>query len=334
MSKPNVSDYQTGFVYKKTIGHYFVQTEGQQVQCEISNRLRKVLLYPTADPSSISHHVVSVKGIQTLDPVAVGDEVIFTPAGDGKGLISEVLPRRSRFARREATGPFARHALEQVIVANVDLLVAVIAAAQPAPTWNLLDRYLASAESLNLPALVCITKSDLVRENDELIEAVEIYKRIGYPQVITSANDGKGIEEMRHMLDGKISVLIGKSGVGKTSLLNAIQPGLGKRVQTVNDTTGRGRHTTTSLEMVPFGDGANHQGWVVDTPGMREFGLYQPGELDTANLFPEMLPLVGKCRFGLDCSHNTEPGCAIRKAVNEGQINPRRYQSMLKLQKD
>jgi ribosome biogenesis GTPase / thiamine phosphate phosphatase len=334
MSKLNIPETQTGFVYKKTIGHYFVQTQSSQVQCEISNRLRKTLLYPTADPSSIRRHVVDVKSIQMLDPVAVGDEVIFLPAGDGKGMIHEVLPRRSRFARREATGPFERHALEQVIVANVDMLVAVMSVAQPAPTWNLLDRYLASAESLELPALVCITKSDLIGENDDLQQSVALYRSIGYPVVMTSSVSGNGIAELRRHISGKISVLVGKSGTGKTSILNAIQPGLGLRVREVNETTGRGRHTTTNLEMIPFDGVDSSKGWLVDTPGMREFGLYQVDGMDIAQFFPEMKPLIGKCRFGLDCNHENEPECAIRKAVNDGRINPRRYQSMLKLQHD
>jgi ribosome biogenesis GTPase len=147
--------------------------------------------------------------------------------------------------------------------------------------------------------------------------------------VLTSAFTGKGIDELRRELSNRISVFVGKSGVGKTALLNALQPGLGLRVREVNQVTGKGKHTTTNLEMFPLESG----GAIVDTPGTREFGLWQ-FEDDLALLFPEMRPLVGKCRFGVDCQHDEEPGCAIRKAVMQGQINPRRYQSYLLLNKE
>jgi ribosome biogenesis GTPase len=147
--------------------------------------------------------------------------------------------------------------------------------------------------------------------------------------VLTSSFTGEGIDELRGALAGRVSVLVGKSGVGKTALLNALQPGLGLRVKEVNQITGKGRHTTTNLEMFPLDGG----GAIVDTPGTREFGLWQ-FEDDLALLFPEMRPLVGKCRFGVDCQHDEEPGCAIRKAVMDEQIHPRRYQSYLLLNKE
>jgi len=320
----------TGVVYKKTIGNYTVHTNGNTVVCELSNRIRKLLIYPTADPGSLHPRVQKVVELEHMDPLAVGDEVRYIQAEDGKGLIIELLPRRNKLTRRSAVPKplhYGAHPFEQIIVTNVDQVVPVIAAAQPEPKWNLLDRYLASAEAGEIGSLICITKLDLVKGMDEeLLKALDEYQRIGYPAVLTSSVSGDGMEALRSALSGHTSVLVGKSGVGKTALLNALQPGLGLRVKEVNQVTGKGKHTTTNLEMFPLERG----GAIVDTPGTREFGLWD-FEDDIALLFPEMRPLVGKCRFGVDCQHDEEPGCAIRKAVMEEKISPRRYQSYLSL---
>lgn len=322
-----------GVVYKKTIGNYIVHTDGRVLPCELSNRIRKQLIYPTADPGSLHHRVQKVVELEHMDPVAVGDNVRYILSDDGKGLIVDLLPRRNKLTRRSAVAKpihHGAHPFEQIIVTNVDQVVTVIAAAQPAPKWNLLDRYLASAEEGEIPALICITKRDLVESDDgELNEEMEGYRQIGYPSVLTSSVNGEGIDDLRAALTGRISVLVGKSGVGKTALLNTLQPGLGLRVKQVNLVTGKGRHTTTNLEMFPIEGG----GAIVDTPGTREFGLWE-FDIDMAMLFREMQPLVGKCRFGLDCQHDEEPGCAIRKAVVAGEINPRRYQSFITLSKE
>ena len=323
----------TGVVYKKTIGNYTVHRDSQAVVCELSNRIRKQLIYPTADPGSLHHRVQKVVELEHMDPIAVGDEVRYIQAEDGKGLIVELLPRRNKLTRRSAVPKplhHGAHPFEQIIVTNVDQVVPVLAAAQPDPKWNLLDRYLASAETGGIGSLICITKLDLVNETEQELKAVlDEYQRIGYTTVLTSAFTGEGIDELRGALANRISVFVGKSGVGKTALLNTLQPGLGLRVREVNQVTGKGKHTTTNLEMFPLGSG----GAIVDTPGTREFGLWA-FEDDLALLFPEMRPLVGKCRFGVDCQHNEEPGCAIRMAVMQGQINPRRYQSYLLLNKE
>jgi ribosome biogenesis GTPase / thiamine phosphate phosphatase len=323
----------TGVVYKKTIGNYTVHTDGQAVVCELSNRIRKQLIYPTADPGSLHHRVQKVVELEHMDPLAVGDEVRYIRTEDGKGLIVELLTRRNKLTRRSAVPKplhHGAHPFEQIIVTNVDQVVCVMSAAQPEPKWNLMDRYLASAESAEVPALVCITKLDLVNGSEnELAAAMDEYQHMGYDIVLTSSLIGEGIEQLRARLQGRVSAMIGKSGVGKTALLNALQPGLGLRVKEVNQVTGKGRHTTTNLEMFPLKSG----GAIVDTPGTREFGLWN-FEDDLALLFREMQPLVGKCRFGLDCQHNEEPGCAIRKAVMDGRISPRRYHSYLQLNQE
>ena len=167
-------------------------------------------------------------------------------------------------------------------------------------------------------------------DEEELNEALSEYRRDWLSlRAYQHVSAVRGSKTCAAALTGRISVLVGKSGVGKTALLNALQPGLGLRVKEVNQATGKGRHTTTNLEMFPLEGG----GAIVDTPGTREFGLWETN-IDMAMLFREMQPLVGKCRFGLDCQHDAEPGCVIRKAVMAGEINPRRYQSYLHLKEE
>jgi ribosome biogenesis GTPase len=241
-----------------------------------------------------------------------------------------VLPRRNWLSRRGAVPKPSAYGHEQIIVANVDQVIPVFAAAHPRPAWHLLDRYLVSAESAGIPALICLTKLDLVEDGPqaEEIEAVASeYRAIGYTVVLTSTVTGRGLDDLRFRLHGRLSALVGKSGVGKTSLLYALEPGLGLRVQAISKATGKGRHTTSTSELFALTSG----GGIVDTPGIREFGLWDVAETDLALLFPEMRPFVGRCKFRLDCRHDEEPGCAIRKAVVDGQISPYRYQSYLKL---
>jgi ribosome biogenesis GTPase len=326
--------HDQGVVVKKNIGIYHVRTDEHVLPCALSSRLRKELQYPLADPNSLRHIVRKVKILDRVDPVAVGDQVRFVDARDGSGLIVEVLPRRNRLARRD---PYpGAHAFEQVVVANVDYIIPVFAAANPTPKWAMLDRYLASAESLDLPVLIVITKLDLVCDaeaklDEEIHLAVEEYRRIGYPVILTSAFTGKGLDELCQALKDRLSALVGKSGVGKTALVNAIEPGLGLRVGEVGrGDVGKGRHTTSHVEMVSLSFG----GYVVDTPGMREIGLHDLDGKALALFFPEMRPFVGQCKFGLGCQHDEEPGCAIRRQVMDGKISPRRYQSFLRMNED
>ncbi len=316
----------SGKVWKKMLGAYTVESDGRFITCSISNRLRKHLVYPSADPSSLAHRVQEVRDIKTVDPIAIGDEVLFVDAGAGAGMITDVMPRANKLVRPAA----GKKPVEQVIVANMDQVITVMAAARPTPKWNLLDRYLVAAESSGLAALICITKIDAA-ELGEIEADLDVYRALGYAVLLTSAATGAGIDSLREALARKRSVLMGKSGVGKTSLLNAVQPGLGARVGSVGEgEVGKGKHTTTSLEMFPLDVG----GSIVDTPGMREFGLLLGEDDDLALYFPEMRDLVGSCRFGLDCAHDNEPGCAIRQAVEAGRIDSRRYESYLHLQKE
>ena len=314
----------TGVVTKKFVGTYHVDTGEDTIVCSISSRLRKHLIYPIADASSVPHQrVQEVKDIKTVDPVAIGDAILYKPAEAGKGVITDILPRKTKLSRPAA----GKKPLEQVVVANLDQVVAVFAATRPKPHWNLLDRYLVSAESAELDTLVCITKMDTADE-DEVADIAALYRALGYRVILTSSASGRGIDELRAELNGKLSAFVGKSGVGKTSLLNALQPGLGAKVGAVSlGDTGKGMHTTTHMEMFPLDGG----GAVVDTPGIRMFGLWEVDGSDIALYFREMEPLVGTCRFGNDCTHDHEPGCAIRKAVDTGEIARRRYDSYLRM---
>jgi ribosome biogenesis GTPase len=299
------------------------QDDGALVACAISSLLRKRLIFPIADPTSLRRRVMEVKDIQQVDPVAIGDRVRFAPAGAGEGLITEVLPRRSKLVRRAA----GFKPLEQVVVANVDRMVAIVSAARPAPNWELLDRQLVAAERLDLPALIVITKLDLVTP-ESLATEVEDFRRIGYPVLLTSVVNGEGVPAFAAALAGRLSVLVGLSGVGKTSLLNAIEPGLGLRVGEVSQATNKGKHTTTHVELFPLTGG----GSLVDTPGMREFGLWDARDADLATAFPEMRDHVGRCRYGRTCRHTHEHGCAILAALARGEVSERRYHSYLRMQ--
>jgi ribosome biogenesis GTPase len=326
----NINDENDiGVVFRKTLGHYTVHTHGREIDCRLSSLIHKQLIFPTADPTSLRHTVQEVREIDHVDPLAIGDRVRYVDAGDGRGLITEILPRGSKLSR-PAPVPGQR-VFEQVIVSNADQIVPVFSAANPAPKWGLLDRYLVSAEASGLPSLIVINKLDLAWKNAALDEEINIYRRIGYPVLLASAVTGEGMEELKAALQGKLSVFVGKSGVGKTSLLNAIQPGLGLRVKAVsNGEVGKGRHTTTHLEMFQLDFG----GALVDTPGMREFGLWDIAADELADLFPEMADYVGQCKFGLSCQHDREPGCAIRKGVMAGSISPYRYQSYMRLREE
>jgi len=322
-------EYDRGVVFCKTLGHYTIHAGGREFVCVLSSRLRKELIYPIADPASLRHVVRQVRGIEGIDPVAIGDEVTFFETEKGFGMITGILPRRTKLSR-PATMPGAR-LFEQVIVANVDQVVPVFSISSPPPKWLLLDRYLVSAEASGLASLICITKLDLALPKNNLEEALDVYRGIGYEVRCVSVVTGKGLDEFKESLRGRVSVFVGKSGVGKSSLLNTLQLGLGLRVRSVgHGKQGKGCHTTSHLEMFPLDVG----GAVVDTPGMREFGLWDVGQGDLALFFPELRPLVGRCKFGLDCRHDSEPGCTIREAVLDGWVNPLRYRSYLRLQEE
>ena len=271
----------------------------------------------------------SAKGRQIYaDPVAVGDEVVVTPRDNEEGVIEEISPRRTKFSRRY---PGKRDAIEQIVVANADQVVIVLSTRLPDFNLRFLDRFLILAEVGEMDAVVCLNKIDLIdsAERRELRSILSAYEQLGYPVIFTSINHSESIQAFRDALRDRFSVVVGASGVGKSSLLNAVQPGLGLRVGEVGLKTGKGRHTTTLVELFSLEFG----GEVADTPGIREVGLWG---VDTENLdlyFPEMEPYLGECKY-TDCIHVSEPKCAIVDAVNTGKISDVRYQSYISLKND
>ena len=259
-----------------------------------------------------------------VDPVAIGDRVRFDEAKGGTGLIREVLPRRNVISRR-ASGTGRK---EQPIAANIDQLLPILSADDPAPDWELLDRMLAVAEWQELPASICLNKTDLV-DTESARGDMAVYERLGYPLVLTSVVADQGSSAFQNLLEGRTSLMVGPSGVGKSSLLNWLQPGLQLRTAEVSQSTGSGRHTTTHLELVALDCG----GLVGDIPGVREFYLWDVESEDVPSLFREFRDLLGDCKFR-DCTHVHEPGCAIKGAAEAGDVDPRRYASYLRLREN
>jgi ribosome biogenesis GTPase len=253
--------------------------------------------------------------------LAVGDEVMVRRDAGSGWAIAEILPRRSRLARKEP----GRARGERVIAANLDQVVVVFALRKPEPHVAMLDRFLVIAEANGIASRVVINKVDLAGE-PEARKLFGVYESIGYPLHITSVHSGAGLDELREALQGRTSVVTGPSGVGKSSLMNALYTGLSLRVGEVSASVNKGRHTTVGAHLHPLPDG----GFVVDTPGLREIAMWgvPSGELDSC--FPEFKALKDGCRFG-DCSHLQEPDCAVREALGGGRIGASRYASYQKL---
>jgi ribosome biogenesis GTPase len=216
--------------------------------------------------------------------------------------------------------------VEHVIVANPDQAVFIFSVREPVPHLRMLDRLLVLAENNDLPAIICANKVDLIDEMDECQRMFGVYEEIGYPVIYTSARTGQGVELLGERLAGKLSVLSGPSGVGKSSLLNAIQPDLGLSTRRISDVTGKGRHATVGVRLWPLDDG----GYVADTPGLREAGLWDIEPEELAWHFVEMRPYLSDCRFS-SCTHTHEPDCAVKDAVQAGAISAMRYDSYCRL---
>lgn len=301
-----------GTVLKAQSGFFTVHTAQGDFVCQLRGKLK--------------HHR------QKSDLAAIGDTVEIAPAPDGTGMIEIVTPRHSVLMRRAPTGygrPFRDPEANkgQVIIANPDLLVFVFACAEPTANPRLIDRFLVVAEAAQLPVVLCANKRDKVTEA-EAQALFGLYPTIGYRVVFTSAKTGQGLEELRALVRGQIAVFTGQSGVGKSSLLNALQPGLAIYTREVSTATTKGRHTTVHPELIPLEGG----GYVADTPGIRTIAPWdvEPEELDA--YFVDIRPFVENCAFS-DCSHIHEPGCAVREAVEAGKIAPSRYDSYRRLRR-
>lgn len=273
--------------------------DGRQLRCAV-RRLLKTL------------------AIDERNVIATGDRVWVRPAPNDEGVIERVEPRHGLLTR-------ASRGREHVLVANVDQVVIVMALVQPDLKQHLIDRYLASAEQGGIAPIVCLNKVDLV-DPTPFQSLVGLYSQLGIPTVLTSAVTGQGVAWLRKRLVGRQTVFTGQSGVGKSSLLNAVQPGLGLQVREVSEVNQKGRHTTTTAQLIRLEIG----GWVVDTPGIRQFELWDIIPEEVEGFFPEMRPFVPLCAFP-DCTHTHEERCAVKRAVDRRQISLARYTSYLGL---
>jgi ribosome biogenesis GTPase len=298
-----------GLIIKDQSGFFWVEVDNSQTYiCRLRGRLQEEA--------------------QSSDIATIGDRVTIQVVDEETGIIEAVAERRSalsRAVRTEGLRGAGQPDREQVIIANADQAVFVFAAASPAPNFKMLDRFLVAGEKSGIETLLIVVNKIDLEDPTEIRARFATYEQLGYTILYTCALQGIGVETLRERLAGRISVLTGPSGVGKTSLLNAIQPGLGRAVKSVGSRA-EGIHTTRDSALIKLATG----GYIADTPGIRTLSLWdiEPEELDA--YFVEIAPYVELCRFG-DCAHQNEPGCAVRQAVAEGHISAERYKSYLSL---
>jgi ribosome biogenesis GTPase len=272
-----------------------------------------------------------IKGWKSTNPVAVGDRVEFTPqlSAEEVGAITELHDRRNYLVRRSVNLSHHKH----VIAANLDQALLLVTVARPRTSFGFIDRFLVTAETYQVPTVIVFNKVDDLRgeeELDRLAEYQEVYEEAGYRTIITSALQGTGVEEVRALLAGKVTLVAGHSGVGKSTLVNAIDPKLELWTAEISEASEKGMHTTTYAEMfeLDLGPSATSPTFIIDTPGIKGFGLVDIEKEHIGDQFPEMFKLKGECRFN-NCLHVKEPGCAVRQAVDEGRLSASRYTSYL-----
>lgn len=300
-----------GTVIRNTGSHYVVETaSGEEINCKIKGNFR-------------------IKGIRTTNPVAVGDRVtVGEPGPDGVAFITAIDPRKNYIIRRASNLSKESH----IIAANIDQALLVVTLLDPPTSTTFIDRFLATAEAYSVPAVIAINKIDLlVNEDDQqLLDAVSyLYRSIGYKVFALSAKTGEGLEALKSELVGKVTLFSGNSGVGKSSLINDIIPGLDLKTAAISAAHGTGMHTTTFSEMFRLADG----GCIIDTPGVRGFGTVDFDRYEVAHYFPEIFERSRECRFN-NCTHTCEPGCAVVQAVDDSEIAASRYASYLSILED
>ena len=298
-----------GTVIKSSGSVYGVRAmDGSVVECRVKGNFR-------------------LKGIRSTNPVAVGDHVKFDVRSDGTAYIVEILERRNCIVRKASNLSKQSH----ILAANLDLCFLIVTINHPATATTFIDRFLAAAEAYRVPVVLVFNKTDLYddADNEELEYLMAVYESIGYRCLHTSAKEGKGIEELKEMMRGNVSLLAGNSGVGKSSLVNAVAPEIAARVGEISKTHDTGMHTTTYTEMFEF----MPDSYIVDTPGVKGFGTYDMEVEEISHYFVEFFELSKDCRYG-NCTHTHEPGCAVLEALEKGELAPSRYQSYLSMLED
>ncbi len=301
-----------GIVIRNTGAHYVVATDdgSAEINCKIKGNFR-------------------IKGIRTTNPVAVGDHVtVGEPAPDGTAFITAISPRRNYIIRRASNLSKESH----IIAANLDRALLVATLAHPTTSTNFIDRFLATASAYDVPAILVLNKVDLLTDDEdrELLDAVAyLYRSIGYEVAIVSAKTGEGLDNLRELLRDKITLVSGNSGVGKSTLINELIPGLDLRTAEISAVHDQGMHTTTFSELFRLPGG----GAIIDTPGVRGFGTIDFDKYEVAHYFPDLFAESKHCRFG-NCTHTHEPGCAVLDAIEEGRIAQSRYASYLSILDD
>jgi ribosome biogenesis GTPase len=297
-----------GLVIKNTGSWYTVLADdGQLLDCKIKGNFR-------------------LKGIRSTNPVAVGDRVVVdNPSGDSS-FITEIEDRRNYIIRKSPNLSKQSH----IIAANVDQALLMVTVNYPQTSTTFIDRFLASAEAYRVPVVLVFNKSDLLSEEERHYQEMmmTLYETIGYECRSVSAATGEGIDQLRALLEGKITLLSGNSGVGKSTLINQLVPGANLRTAEISDAHNTGMHTTTFSEMIPCADG-----WLIDTPGIKGFGTFDMEPEEICSYFKEIFHFSKDCRFS-NCTHTHEPGCAVLKALEEHYIAESRYNSYLSMMED
>lgn len=294
----------TGIIIKNTGSWYVVRVDnGQLFSCKVRGNFR-------------------LRGIRSTNPVAVGDKVEFVDNGDGTGLISEVCERRNYIIRKASNLSKQSH----ILAANIDQVLLLVTIAHPETSTTFVDRFLATAEAYRIPVVLVFNKTDLydAAQLHRMEQLITLYQSLDYPCIACSALQGKGIDELQELLKDKTTLLSGNSGVGKSTLLNALIPGLDVRTEEISTSHDTGQHTTTFSEMFDLPSG----GWLIDTPGIKGFGTFDIEREELGHYFREIFKIGQECRFQ-DCTHTHEPGCAVLKAVADGRIAQSRFTSYL-----
>jgi len=298
-----------GTVVKSSGSVYGVRAmDGSLIECRVKGNFR-------------------LKGIRSTNPVAVGDHVRYDVRDDGTAYIVEILERKNYIVRKASNLSKQSH----ILAANLDLCFLIVTISHPATATTFIDRFLAAAEAYRVPVVLVFNKIDIYdsSEREELEYLTALYSSIGYRCLHTSATDNVGIDALKEMMRGKVSLLAGNSGVGKSSLVNAIAPVIAARVGEISRTHDTGMHTTTYTEMFEF----MPQSYIVDTPGVKGFGTYDMEVEEISHYFVEFFELSKDCRYG-NCTHTHEPGCAVLEALENGRLAPSRYQSYLSMLED